>query len=480
MMRTADLTSALTDWLPAQRWFPAKGRPLVRTELLHCHPFAETATGEVSGVIAVVRGHFADGGPAGTYQLPLGVGPEVPAAPRPPVVTERPGLAVYDALADPDLVDRLVRRIASGRGGAGLYPEGAPPDLLLPERRLRSRPLTVEQSNTSVLVEDRYLLKVFRGLAPGTNPDLEVQRLLRNAGSRSVPRLLGALDGRLGDTRATFAVLQEYVADAEEGWQSALADVRDLLGPTARAGGRVGGDFSAAALSLGVAVARMHRELARAGGTARMTRSALVRTARQMTARFEAALAEAPRLAPYAEPVRTAYARVAGLQTRGLWPAQRVHGDLHLGQVLRVGRRWRIVDFEGEPNMPLDERRARWSPLKDVAGLLRSFDYAAHHDLAVGARPGDGRPCDGRQKDERQGSLLRDWTAHHQDAFCTGYAAVAGRDPREFGVLLSAHLLDKAVYETAYETRRRPGWVDIPLAAVARLVANIPVGPVVP
>ncbi|MCA1216886.1 maltokinase N-terminal cap-like domain-containing protein [Streptomyces sp. 8L] len=475
-----DLATALTAWLPSQPWFPSAGCSPVRTEVLHIHPFAplgDAPAEDVRGVVAVVRVHHAGARGAGVYQVPLGVRSSLPPGLRPPVVAERLGVVLYDALGDPELVDPLVRRISAGRSMPGLCPEQGLPGAELPARRLRSRPLGVEQSNTSVLVEDRYLLKVFRRLEPGTNPDLEVQLLLRAAGSRSVPRLLGALTGRLGRSRATFAVLQEYVADAEEGWQSALTDLRGTGDRAREDPPAPGGGFAASVLELGRAVARVHGELARAGGTVAVTESGTARLAAGMEARFEASLTEAPLLAPHAGAVRAAYAAVPGVPVRGLWPDQRVHGDLHLGQVLRTGDRWRIVDFEGEPNAPLNERRARQSVLKDVAGMLRSFDYAAHHG---GAAPADeavpaDRPVAGGPpaSDSTWGGARDAWAARHQDAFCAGYAAVAGRDPREFDVLLTAHLLDKAVYEVVYETRRRPEWAAIPLAAVARLAADI-------
>ncbi|MBP0456301.1 maltokinase N-terminal cap-like domain-containing protein [Streptomyces montanisoli] len=467
-----DLAVALNDWLPSQSWFPSGGRSPVRTEVLHIHPFApvdDTPAARVRGVVAVVRVHHADGAGGGTYQVPLGVRTSLPTGLRPDVIAQRLGVVLYDALGDPELVDALIRRIAARRGVPGLCPQAGLPGPRLPARPLRSRPLGVEQSNTSVLVEDRYLLKVFRRLEPGTNPDLEVQLLLRDAGSRSVPRLLGALTGRLGRSHATLAVLQEYIADAEDGWRSALTDLPEAGGagrevPPSPGAAHEPGAFATAVRDLGGAVAEIHRELARAGGTAAVTESGTAALAAGMRARFDAATAEVPSLAPHAEPVLAAYAAVAALPVHGLWPDQRIHGDLHLGQVLRTRRGWRIVDFEGEPNAPLDERRSRHSPLKDVAGMLRSFDYAAHHD-----RPGGAAPAPGGAR----GGARDAWRVRRQAAFCGGYAAVAGQDPREFGALLTAHLLDKAVYEAVYETRRRPELAAIPLAAVARLAADI-------
>ena len=172
-------------------------------------------------------------------------------------------------------------------------------------------------------------------------------------------------------------------------------------------------------------------------------------------------------LAPYVDAVRTVYDAVAGLPDPIL--AHRVHGDLHLGQLLRTTHGWLILDFEGEPSAPLAERRRPDSPMRDVAGMLRSFDYAAFFQLLSS----DPRAfADDRTAPSPLLWHAKELTARNRDAFCDGYAVRAGVDPRRHGPVLRAFELDKAVYEVVYETRSRPGWVPIPLSSIKRLTAG--------
>ena len=179
----------------------------------------------------------------------------------------------------------------------------------------------------------------------------------------------------------------------------------------------------------------------------------------RMHERLDAALALAPSLGPYAARLRSTYDALPALADV---PIQRVHGDLHLGQTLRTVRGWKIVDFEGEPARALSERRQLDSPWRDIAGMLRSFDYVPR---AVERSVGEGDP-DGA---EFRASRAREWAVRNQEAFLSAYA---GRELTETEtILLAAYSADKAVYETVYETRNRPTWVSIPLEALATIGA---------
>ncbi len=452
----ADLAEALRQWLPEQRWFAGKDRPVLRVEPVRTTTLGGEDPELLHAVVAVDQG----GAERELYQLLLGLRRDLPEHLGHAWVAAGESRAVYDATHDPDLTARLLELIADGTEIDGLRFVTEPGVEVDPLHR--SRPIGAEQSNTSLLYGHAYVLKLFRRLVVGPSPDVELHRALGEVGCPHIAAQLGAIEGRLDGAGVTLGMLNEYLPNAADGWAMATASIRDLLAETgSTAAGahpeEVGGDFASEAHRLGHAVATVHGDLARALGRVDADAGDLPRLAAGMHRRLDAVLAAVPALTPHEAVVRAAFDAVAALP--GPVPVQRVHGDLHLGQVLRTVTGWVLIDFEGEPATPLAERIAPISPLRDVAGMLRSFDYAAHHMLVGETDPGPP-----------YSESASAWAARNQRAFCDGYAEV-GDDPGQQPALLRAFELDKAVYEVGYEHAHRPGWLTIPLASIARIAA---------
>jgi maltokinase len=316
-------------------------------------------------------------------------------------------------------------------------------------------PFSGEQSNSSVLFGEDSVLKVFRKITPGENPDITTHRVLTEAGSDHVAELYGWIEADVDGEVLHLAMLQQFLRTASDGWEIALASVRDLFSEADLHADEVGGDFAAEAARLGTALAEVHAQLRDAFGVDTAEAS---QVAAQMDERLAAAIDVVPELAEHADRLRGAYAALAEL---GGFPAQRIHGDLHLGQTLRTIKGWKLVDFEGEPAKPLAERLLPDSPWRDVAGMLRSFDYAPH---AMARSMPEDDPDVVLQREHR----AEEWAARNKAAFLAAYAGTDGLS-HELGVQVAAYVADKAVYECVYEARNRPSWLPIPLAATARI-----------
>jgi len=250
---------------------------------------------------------------------------------------------------------------------------------------------------------------------------------------------------------------QAFLPVASDGWALALASVRDLYAEGDLHPDEVGGDFAGEAHRLGAATASVHADLARVLPATPADDSWLVDTAAQMRARLDAACRVVPELTEHAAALRATYDAFA--TASAAITLQRIHGDLHLGQVLRTAAGWTILDFEGEPARPLAERTRPSTPLRDVAAMLRSFDYAARSLLLDG------------QEDSQLAYRAGEWSDRNRAAFCDGYGEESGQDPRAVPELLRALEADKAVYETVYEARNRPGWLSIPLRSLDRITS---------
>jgi len=438
----------LATWLVKQRWFAGKGRTV--------HDLAVVADTEIIPgdpglrhlMVTVSHGATSD-----CYQLFVGYRARLPARLRHAQIGAHDGLQIYDGLHDTALTRTLLDAIVDDRT-VGMLRFCRIPEAEI-EPGLDSLVLTGEQSNTSLVFGESAIFKVFRRVSPGPNPELEVAAALAKLGSSHVAEPYGWIETRMDGAPAVLAILSRYLRAASDGWSLAATSVRDLYATEEARAAEAGGDFAGEAERLGVATAQVHQDLADAFGRSELDPEAIRELAEQMFRRLDIAIATVPELARHADKVGDAYSRLAKLIDPV--PAQRVHGDYHLGQVMRTQTGWVVLDFEGEPASPLAQRRARSSPLRDVAGMLRSFDYAARHQLLT-------RP-DAESLAPRAG----DWVRRNGDAFCAGYAAAGGLDPAENFVLLRALLLDKAVYEVIYEARHRPTWVAIPLESIAEL-----------
>jgi maltokinase len=440
----------LSDWLVRQRWFGAKASQVSQLSVLTAVALKSDEPPLVAA--ALVEARF----PAGThelYQVLLGARPESEGW-EAGVIGPAGDWTLYDAFVDPEATSVLGRLL--GEGGELYGNEGVLRFHWLDAERPSGdvRPMGAEQSNSSIVFGDRLVLKAFRRIEPGDNPELEMLRFLQERGFVNIAPLAGWYDfnGQLMD--ATLGVMQGFVRDGRDGWEMTLDRIAEpaLLDDL--------GD-------LGAVTGRMHTALA-----ADMTNPAfapedpgdeqlslVVATIDEQIERVFVDLPDTEDVASIrgrGEEVRDRLQMLSHVGVGG--KLIRHHGDYHLGQTLRSGDEWVILDFEGEPARPLFERRRKRSPLRDVAGMLRSFAYVASaSDLQRGRPAPEG------------------WEENARQAFLDGYLNTvepsllpAGQAATE--KLLAIFELEKAVYELRYEINNRPDWVRIPVAGIERLL----------
>lgn len=475
-----------------QRWSGAFGRTLTGTRIVD---IARVDAIDAPTYFTVTRVSFEDGGER-DYALPLGhraVGD--PLAERAPdfmigAFAEGDGARfIYDALGDPEYVRWLWRSLHEQTvlrtAAAALRFHAFDAAALEPDQDPSLRVMGVEQSNTSFMLGERTFLKHLRRVEPGPSHELEMLDALRRAGfSHVAPLQAAALYEPPGSAPSPLVMVQPFLRNGTEGWTLALTSLRSLYSeaeepaPASTVERRLtvdehGADFAPEAGRLGAVLAEMHLALIEPGLGAGIepqpvTPADLRRWAAEMTAELDALLGRPePALDPlrrHRDAVAARLGAVQDLDAGGL--RIRIHGDLHLGQTLRTDAGWTILDFEGEPDRTPAERRVRASPLRDVAGMLRSFDYAAAVALAERLLP---------ESADWEGMLAygETWAQVSRDAFWAAYLeATAGSgllpEPGAAHVLRQAFEMQKAVYEAGYELGHRPSWVGIPLRFLLR------------
>jgi trehalose synthase-fused probable maltokinase len=476
-MLTGVVEAALPEWLPRQRWY---GRGAAITSV-RCEELGPIDDGDPVVSVCIVRVETGDGH-AVRYNVPIAAGSPRGLRPSDPgaVISEDDTTIVFDALADARTAAPLWRVIAAGRQvplrAGRLVPGGVELDASITE----INPLVREQSNTSLLVGGDHLLKVMRKVVFDPSVELEMTRALVAAGFEHLaPAEAWVHYDRDGEPHgALLALAQPYLHNGTEGWTMALTSLRDLYADAEEHTGGdaadrlqtvedAGGSFTAEAARLGDITAQMHLALAGATGEAVAPEpigAAMLREwAEEMLGDVDALIATGgdavDGLADHRPPLAARIDAIRTLAAPGL--AIRIHGDYHLGQVLRTDAGWTVLDFEGEPRRAVEHRRRRHSPLRDVAGMLRSFDYAAA--VALNERSTKADP--GWDHLRKHG---RAWAQANREAFWSVYVEhTAGStllpDAGAALTLRRAFEIQKAVYEVGYEAAHRPQWVPVPL-----------------
>jgi maltokinase len=351
----------------------------------------------------------------------------------------------YDAVTDSELLLPLLSVVTGGV-----------------EYAAHVRPISAEQSNTSLVFDDRIIVKFFSRLLDAPNPDVDITTALARAGFEHV----AAPVARWRQSGVDFAFAQVFLAGGTDGWALAQTSLRDFYNSESDDPADAGGDFSGESRRLGRVTGELHRTMAEIWG---------IDATRLRSADWAVLVDDIERRLVAAVPTITAATgqevEFSVLRTlRSVaepGPVTRVHGDYHLGQVMRTDSGWYVLDFEGEPARPLHERLRPASALKDVTGMLRSLDNASRFALGELAGPQSGL--------SRRAAA---WDQHNRQAFMDGYLDTDGVEavlpaPEERGLVLLAYELDKALYELAYEQAYRPTWVPIPAGAIAAILARL-------
>jgi maltokinase len=446
---------SLREWIQRQRWYASKSRSVTGIEIVE----SATLRDQPLLVLALVQTRFATGTHE-LYQMPLGLRPAGEVA-APDAIAHTDDWAVYDALGEPSGARELLRRVATTdeiETADGKFSFSRTDGLTTSADEARVRLMGVEQSNSSIVFDDELVLKVFRKLEPGVNPELEMLRFLTEHQFPNIAPLQGWYEYDGTALATTLGVAQAFLAHARGGWELALEEIGpDPDGFLERLG------------SLGTVTAAMHNVLASDARDpafspeepSQEALSLLTATVDEDIERIFVRLPDDDRLAPITGRGQDVRERLAARAQIGIaGRVIRTHGDYHLGQTLYTPRGWVIIDFEGEPARPLYERRQKRSPLRDVASMLRSFAYVTS---AAQMLRSEQVPADFEQR--ARSEFLAHYVAEVDATLLpAGEAAIAN--------LLSIYELEKAIYELRYELDNRPDWISIPVAGISRLLES--------
>jgi trehalose synthase-fused probable maltokinase len=448
---------ALREWIAVQRWYASKSRAITSLDIVENVVLRE----EPLLLLTLAQTRFATGTHE-LYQLLLSLRPasEEPLGDRAPaVIAVVDGFAVGDALADPRQAIELLTRIRASdeiETSEGTFSFHCADAAVEVADEVPVRLMGVEQSNSSLVFDERLVLKVFRKLEPGVNPELEMLRFLTSRGFPNIAPLQGWYGYEGHALSSTLGVAQTYLPNAVGGWELALeqisAEPQSFLDRLA---------------SLGTVTAQMHNVLASDAGDpafspeepSQEALSLLTATVEEDIERIFVRLPDDERVAPIAGRGQDVRERLAARSQVGVGGRViRTHGDYHLGQTLATPERWVILDFEGEPARALPERRQKRSALRDVASMLRSFAYVTSAMEILRQQPA---PADFELR-ARERFLNEYFTTVDATLLPPGEAAISN--------LLSIYELEKAIYELQYELNHRPDWVAIPVAGIRRLL----------
>ncbi|HWL65537.1 MAG TPA: hypothetical protein VNP73_06135 [Actinomycetota bacterium] len=463
--------SPLLETLPTARWFGGKGRPLKQVEIVDTGVIED---GPPALVLTIVRVSFGDEGPDQLYHLPL-------------IVEDG---AARDALEDLDRLGVLGDLMAHGtsiKGADGVFQFGGPGlDPLSPPGAESTRALGSEQSNSSLVLDDQIVLKLFRKVEVGPNPDLELNRHLTSEGFQHVPLHVAEIiyEGEMGGEEISIdlAIAQQLVPNSVEGWTLVTQHLREFYDEVDERDAREDMRFLTEERAketllhidrLGEVTALLHIALTRFEGDVDLAPEPIERfdleawAERARRSLVDLVKGPAPELKASAGQINDRINQLRTVEDAGM--KLRIHGDYHLGQAINSTRGWMILDLEGEPARSLEERRQKQSALRDVAGLLRSLNYAAMSVMFERSQPGEDAW-------NRLAPWAEIWESVARERFLAAYLSRSheGRflpsDRETLMTMLDVFEIDKALYELGYEHSHRPDWILIPLQGISQVL----------